>query len=317
MSAALPSPAIETRDIAKTYGNIVALSDLTLSVGKGEIFGFLGPNGAGKTTAVKVLLSLTRATAGRGNVLGQPIGDIEIRRKIGYLPELFRYQEWATAREVLDFHAALLRLPRAQRKSSINRVLELVDLSARANHRVGTFSKGMQQRLGLAVALVGEPQLVILDEPTSALDPVGRREVRKIIGDLRSSGVTVFLNSHLLSEVESVCDRIAVLDRGHVIACGGIDELLGGFALRVRFAKVPADGVKTLLQQYSVEIIDCSSYLFHGINEGDVPDFIQRMVYAGARLQSVEPVRSTLEDRFLQLLKDERAGPTHSITSSS
>lgn len=317
MSTTLPSLAIETQDIAKTYGNIVALSDLTLSVGKGEIFGFLGPNGAGKTTAVKVLLSLTHATAGRGNVLGKPIGDVEARRNIGYLPELFRYQEWATAREVLDFHSALLRLPPRERASSINRVLELVDLSARANHRIGTFSKGMQQRLGLAVALVGEPKLVILDEPTSALDPVGRHDVRKIIGALRSAGMTVFLNSHLLSEVESVCDRVAVLDRGHVIACGGIDDLLGRFALRVRFAKDPADGVKTLLQQYSVESIDPSSYLFRGIDEGDVPDFIQRMVVAGARLQSVEPVRSTLEDRFLQLLKDERADPTDSVASST
>ncbi|MBC5828760.1 MAG: ABC transporter ATP-binding protein [Candidatus Eremiobacteraeota bacterium] len=317
MSTALPSPAIETRDIAKTYGNIMALRDLTLSVGKGEIFGFLGPNGAGKTTAVKVLLSLTRATAGRGNVLGKPIGDIETRRNIGYLPELFRYQEWATAREVLEFHAALLRLPRRERKASIHRVLELVDLSTRANHRIGTFSKGMQQRLGLAVALVGEPQLVILDEPTSALDPVGRHDVRKIIGNLRNAGMTVFLNSHLLSEVESVCDRIAVLDRGHVIACGGIDELLGRFALRVRFAITPTDGVITLLRQYSVEVIDSSSYLFRGIDEDDVPEFIRRMVFAGARLQSVEPVRSTLEDRFLQLLKDERAGPTHSIASSA
>jgi len=317
MSTAALSLAIETRDIAKTYGNIVALSDLTLSVGRGEIFGFLGPNGAGKTTAVKVLLSLTRPTGGRGNVLGNPIGDIETRRSIGYLPELFRYQEWASAREILDFHAALLRLSPRGRTSSIRRVLELVDLSARANHRVATFSKGMQQRLGLAVALVGEPQLVILDEPTSALDPVGRHDVRKIIGDLRSAGMTVFLNSHLLSEVESVCDRIAVLDRGHVIACGGIDELLGRFALRVRFSEPPSEGVTALIAGYSIQTIDSSSYLFRGIDEVEVPEFIQRMVYAGARLQSVEPVRSTLEERFLQLLKDERAGSTDSIASSA
>lgn len=317
MSTALPSLAIETRDIAKTYGNIAALNDLTLSVGMGEIFGFLGPNGAGKTTAVKVLLSLTRPTGGRGNVLGKPIGDIETRRNIGYLPELFRYQEWATAREVLKFHASLLRLPRGGRTSAIDRVLELVHLSARANHRIATFSKGMQQRLGLAVALVGEPQLVILDEPTSALDPVGRHDVRRIIGDLRGAGITVFLNSHLLSEVESVCDRIAVLDRGHVIASGSIDEVLGSFALRVRFATLPTNGVKTLVQQYSAETADSSSYLFRGIDESDVPDFIQRMVYAGARLRSVETVRSSLEERFLQLLKDERVDSNNSFASSA
>ncbi len=175
----------------------------------------------------------------------------------------------------------------------------------------------MQQRLGLAVALVGEPQLVILDEPTSALDPVGRHDVRKIIGDLRSAGMTVFLNSHLLSEVESVCDRIAVLDRGHVIACGGIDELLGRFALRVRFSEPPSEGVMALIARYGIQTIDSSSYLFRGIDEVEVPEFIQRMVYAGARLQSVEPVRSTLEERFLQLLKDERAGSTDSIASSA
>ncbi len=141
MSTAAPSLAIETRDIAKTYGNIVALSDLTLSVGRGEIFGFLGPNGAGKTTAVKVLLSLTRPTGGRGNVLGKPIGDIETRRSIGYLPELFRYQEWASAREILDFHAALLRLSPRGRTSSVRRVLELVDLSARLTTESQRFQK--------------------------------------------------------------------------------------------------------------------------------------------------------------------------------
>ncbi len=317
MNTALQSPAIETQEIAKTYGNIIALSDLTLFVGKGEIFGFLGPNGAGKTTAVKVLLSLTHATSGRGNVLGKPIGDVEARRKIGYLPELFRYQEWATAREVLNFHSGLLAIGVRCRKGAIDTVLELVGLAARGNDRIGTFSKGMQQRLGLAVALLGEPDLVLLDEPTSALDPLGRHDVREIIGNLRRRGTTVFLNSHLLSEVESVCDRIAVLDRGHIVASGSIQQLLGRFALRVRFAEIPSEPLRGLLQQYNVERMDAGTYLFRGIEEADVADFIKRIVDAGARLKSVEPVRSTLEDRFLQLVKDEHADPVDRFTSSA
>ncbi|PZR82381.1 MAG: hypothetical protein DLM65_04045, partial [Candidatus Aeolococcus gillhamiae] len=198
-----------------------------MSVPRGEIFGFLGPNGAGKTTAVKLLLGLTTPTAGNAWLLGEPIGRAEARRRVGYLPELFRYPAWLSPVEVLRFHCRLISIPRPQREDEIEVVLNTVDLRDRARDRVGTFSKGMQQRLGLAVAMLGAPEIVFLDEPTSALDPVGRHDVRDVIRALRAKGTAVFLNSHLLSEVEQVCDRVAVVDHGRVIAAGTLDEILG------------------------------------------------------------------------------------------
>ena len=197
----IDSPAIVTRDLAKRYGAIQALAGLSMTIPRASVFGFLGPNGAGKTTAVKLLLGLSRPTSGEGEILGQPIGERRSRRRVGYLPELFRYQPWLTAREVLLLHCELTQIDRAAWSREIEDALAIVGLTDRAATRVGTFSKGMQQRLGLGVALLGDPELVLLDEPTSALDPVGRHDVREIIRTLRDRGMTVFLNSHLLSEV--------------------------------------------------------------------------------------------------------------------
>ena len=219
--------AVETRSLRKAYGATVALEALDIRVGAGEVFGFLGPNGAGKTTAVKLLLGLTRPSGGDGMVLGRPLGDREARRRIGYLPELFRYQAWLTAREVLDLHARLAGLPVAGRAAEVDRVLALVGLTGRDRERTGGFCKGMQQRLGLATALLGDPALVILDEPTSALDPVGRDDVRAIIREASERGSAVLLNSHLLGEVERLCDRVAIVNHGRVVAAGSLGELLG------------------------------------------------------------------------------------------
>jgi ABC-2 type transport system ATP-binding protein len=232
--------AIETIDLAKRYGRITALVGLSMRVERGSIFGFLGPNGAGKTTAVKLLLGLARPTSGEAIVLGAPVSDgtahRAARRRVGYLPELFRYQGWLSAREVLDVHCALAGMDEAERPREIASVLETVGLADRAGDRVQTFSKGMQQRLGLGIALLGSPDLVVLDEPTSALDPVGRRDVREIISSLRDRGTTVFLNSHLLSEVERVCDHVAIVNEGRVLASGPIAELLRpGETLEDRF----------------------------------------------------------------------------------
>src|SRR2546428_389725 len=193
-----------------------------MSVRVGQVYGFLGPNGAGKTTAVKLLLGLATRTSGTGAVLGEPLGSRGARRRIGYLPELFRYQPWLGAREVLALHCELAGVERARWEREIGDVLATVGLADRATSRVGTYSKGMQQRLGLGVALIGRPALVLLDEPTSALDPVGRHDVREIIRGLRQRGTTVFLNSHLLTEVEQVCDSVAIIDRGRVVAEGEI-----------------------------------------------------------------------------------------------
>src|ERR1700761_1302746 len=221
------SPAIHTVALSKRFGTTTAVNSLSMTVQRGEVFGFLGPNGAGKTTVVKLLLGLARPTGGEALVLGAPLGDRQARRRIGYLPELFRFQALLTAKEVLRLHCRLLALPKSTWEDEARRTLETVDLLARANDRVGTFSKGMQQRLGLGVALLGTPALVVLDEPTSELDPVGRHDVREIIRGLRERGSTVFLNTHLLEEAEQVCDRVAVIDQGRTVATGTLDELLG------------------------------------------------------------------------------------------
>jgi len=298
----LTSPAVEALGLAKRFGRTTALRDFTVTIGRGEAFGLLGPNGAGKTTAVKVLLGLTHPSSGAANVLGAPLGDRATRRRIGYLPELFRYPDWLTASEVVDVHAQLLGLPRLQRRSATREVLERVGLATRADDRVGSYSKGMQQRLGLAVALINDPELVVLDEPTSALDPMGRRDVRAIIEDLRARGTAVLLNSHLLTEVERVCDRIAVVDRGAVVACGTVDAMLGeASSLRLRLANV-TPVVQAALARRGTVASDPPWFAIAGVAEDDVPALIAEIVALGAAVYGVEIARATLEERFIQLL---------------
>jgi ABC-2 type transport system ATP-binding protein len=299
------SLAIHTQDLAKRYGRTVALAGLTMSVRRAEVFGFLGPNGAGKTTAVKLLVGLALPTAGEGWVLGAPIGDLKTRRYLGYLPELFRYQGWMTAREVLGLHCKLAQLPRADWGREIDAALQTVGLAERGGDRIEGFSKGMQQRLGLGVALLGRPQLVLLDEPTSALDPVGRHDVREIIRGLKARGTAVFLNSHLLSEVEQVCDRIAVVDRGRVIATGTMGEILGkDGAVRVRVTGLSSAGLHALRRFASID--DDGEWLtFRGLAEERVPELVGEIVRDGGRVYAVEPRHETLEDRFLELLREQ------------
>ena len=299
------SPAIHTQDLAKRYGKTVALRALTMTVERGEVFGFLGPNGAGKTTAVKLLLGLARPTGGEAWILGAPLGDLATRRRIGYLPELFRYQPWMRAREVLRLHCALARLERATWGAEIGDVLTTVGLADRAADRVGTFSKGMQQRLGLAVALLGTPDLVLLDEPTSALDPVGRRDVREIIAGLKARGVTVFLNSHLLTEVERVCDRVAIVDKGAVVAEGRVDDIGAGAGVRVQVTDLAeADGAA--LSRFGPVEIAGDWLRVRGLTDGAVPDLVAEIVRRGGRVHAVHPERATLEERFLSLLGEEK-----------
>jgi len=299
---AADSPAIHVSQLTKSYGPTVAVAGLSMSVPRGEVFGFLGPNGAGKTTVVKLLLGLARPTAGEGMLLGSPLGSLEARRQVGYLPELFRYQGWLKAREVLALHCRLAQLERSSWPEAISGALRTVGLTERADDRVASFSKGMQQRLGLGVALLGSPRLVLLDEPTSALDPVGRHDVREIVRGLRDQGVAVFLNSHLLAEVEQVCDRVAVVDHGRVIAAGRLDELLARPQVRVRCTGLGA----VAQQQLSVfgVITDAEGWLtVSGIDPGRVPDLVGAVVAAGGRVYEVDPGQQTLEERFLQLIE--------------
>ena len=294
-----PDAAIRTDLLEKRYGRRVALHGLSLTVPRGSVFGFLGPNGAGKTTAVKLLLGLVRPTAGEGMVLGGPIGDPSARRRIGYLPELFRYQEWLSAREVLRSHAVLAGLGRERIAAATDSALELVGLEGEGRRRVGAFSKGMQQRLGLAAALIGEPELVVLDEPTSALDPVGRHEVRGIIQGLRHRGATVFLNSHLLTEIEAVCDEVAVVDHGRVIASGRLDELL-----QARGAEVAVDGLDSAaVARLGGSMAAPGAAIFPDIAESDVPELVAAIVASGGRVYRVTPRKASLEQIFLDWLE--------------
>ncbi len=301
------TPAVKTVELTKRFGRTVALAGLSMTVPRGEVFGFLGPNGAGKTTAVKLLLGLLTPTSGEGWLLGRPVGDLQTRRRIGYLPELFRYQGWLTAAEVLSLHCELAPLPRSSWKDEVRSALETVGLTDRANDRVGTFSKGMQQRLGLGAALLGEPELVFLDEPTSALDPVGRHDVREIIRGLAARGTAVFLNSHLLSEVEQVCDRVAVVDHGRVIASGTMDELLGGTSVRVRVTGL-TQADKNRLFDFGRPDDEGEQITFLNLKPDRVPDLVAAIVAMGGRVHEVAPRHQTLEDRFLQLLEDEEKG---------
>jgi len=298
-------PAIATHGLAKRYGNLVALAGLTMTIPRGSVFGFLGPNGAGKTTAVKLLLGLARPSGGSAEVLGQPIGERRSRRRVGYLPELFRYQPWMSAREVLALHCRLADIDRAAWAREIDDALAVVGLSDRANSRVGTFSKGMQQRLGLGVALLGDPEVVLLDEPTSALDPVGRHDVREIIRTLRDRGMTVFLNSHLLSEVEQVCDRVAIVDHGKVIAEGTLDELLGADTVRVRVTDLTREA-RQELAAFGAVADEGEWLVIRGMKNERLPDLVAQIVRAGGRVYAVEPAHESLEDRFLSLLGGDR-----------
>ncbi len=297
----IDAPAIRTQELAKRYGSITALAGLTMTIPRGDIFGFLGPNGAGKTTAVKLLLGLTPPTAGHAEVLGAAIGDRDALRRVGYLPELFRYQSWLSAREVLALHCELAGIDRTAWQREIEDALAIVGLADRGSGRVGTFSKGMQQRLGLGVALLGAPDLVVLDEPTSALDPVGRHDVREIIRGLGDRGTTVFLNSHLLSEVEQVCHRVAIVDRGRVVAEGTLDELLGGDTVRIRVTDLDR-AAKTGLSRFG-QLDDEGDWLvIRGIDTERVPELVADIVRLGGRVHAVEPRHESLEDRFLRLL---------------
>ncbi|TAL20216.1 MAG: ABC transporter ATP-binding protein [Frankiales bacterium] len=299
-----PSPAVWCSGLRKRYGKQLAVDDVSLTVGRGEVVGLLGPNGAGKTTVIKMLLGLTAPDAGEVMLLGQPGTDPGARTRVGYLPELFRYQPWLTATEVLTLHVRLsgLEIPSSERQEQ----LALVGLAERAGDRVGGFSKGMQQRLGMAVALVARPELVVLDEPTSALDPLGRVDVRDIVLSLREQGVAVLLNSHLIGEVERVCDRVVILDRGRVAAEGSLAELLGRREVRLHVTDLPTGAEARMAQVGEVTRSGDWFTVLLPLDDIDtaIPDLVGDLVALGARLHAVEPARISLEEKLLGILRE-------------
>ena len=312
MTSPAPGPnsplAVETRSLRKVYGRSVAVAGLSLAVRQGEIFGFLGPNGAGKTTSVKMLMGLIRPTSGEARLLGRPLGDREAKRKIGFLPELFRFHDWLSGEELLDFHGKLYGMSAAERRRRIPEVLELVGLAHRRKDPLRSYSKGMQQRVGLAQALLNDPSVIFLDEPTSALDPMGRLEVRNIIRDLRDAGKTVFLNSHLLSEVEMVCDRVTIINRGEVAATGTVRDLVKREPVVDLVIGDWRPDIATLLEQRGV-IRDLeqtsagrTTIRLAMVDDQAIVHVVDNLVHAAVPVYAVTPRTPTLEELFFEVV---------------
>ena len=334
--------AIACSDVRKRYGATVALNGVSLEVERGSVFGFLGPNGAGKSTLLKILTGLVRRSQGQVQVLGGRPGAREVQRHVGYLPELFRFPSWLTGRELLQFHGRLAGAP-----VDATALLDLVGIGPAGDRRIGEYSKGMQQRLGLAQALVGDPELVFLDEPTSALDPLGRLDVRDVLLHLRGRGMTVFLNSHLLTEVERVCDRVAVIDRGVIVAQGSTEDLLTKPAVHIRVGDVAAEPAARLVRDLAVVVAAASPAVVAAVPGAAVPgaapgsgatppseaapepvptyadgvltipaatmdmvpDLVRAVVATGAPVYEVGVVRQSLEEAFVNLVGHHPADP--------
>jgi ABC-2 type transport system ATP-binding protein len=276
-------PALAVRGLEKRYGSVTALAGVDLEVHEGELVGLLGPNGAGKSTLVKIACGLVRPSAGTAQVSGARAGSLKARRSLGYLAELFRFPGWYSADELLELHQRLAGSTGGTAERT--ELLELVGLEDARRRRVEQMSKGMQQRLGIAQALVGRPPLLLLDEPTSALDPVGRRTVRELLEELRRRGISVLLNSHLLSEIELVCDRVAILLHGRLVAEGSPAELA-----RARGVEIETDvGVQ----------------VFEGASREDAPRLVAELVAAGRPVYGVRVLTSTLEETYLEAVGGE------------
>jgi ABC-2 type transport system ATP-binding protein len=275
--------ALEITGLRKRYGAVQALAGVDVRVAEGELVGLLGPNGSGKSTLVKIACGLVRPTAGAVSVCGAPAGSASARAALGYLAELFRFPDWYSADELLELHQRLSGSTGGAAERA--ELLELVGLADARDRRVGAMSKGMQQRLGLAQSLVGSPRLLLLDEPTSALDPAGRRTVRRLLEELRGRGISVLLNSHLLSEVELVCDRVVILLRGSVVTQGTPHELS-----RPRGVEIETDG---------------GTQVFDGATRADVPRLVEELVRNGGQVYGVRVLSSTLEDVYLEAVGGE------------
>jgi ABC-2 type transport system ATP-binding protein len=293
--------AIETEGLRKVFGDNTAVEGLTLQVAQGEVFGFLGPNGAGKTTSVKMLLGLVAPTSGKATLLGAPIGDRATLARVGFLPEHFRFQDWLTAGEFLGLHGELLGMEGQTLKTRRDELLERVGLAPFRNKQLRTFSKGMLQRIGLAQALLNHPALVFLDEPTSGLDPVGRRLVRDVIHELRNEGACVFLNSHLLSEIEVTCDRVAFIRHGEVVRTLDLASLNGNQSVvTIRASGLTAAMVSEMARWGRDIQADGEQLTLTVHNEASIPEINRYLVAQGANVFAISPSRLSLEDIFIE-----------------
>jgi ABC-2 type transport system ATP-binding protein len=294
---------IDASQLSKTYGTRAAVRDLTLQVARGEAFGFLGPNGAGKSTSIKMLLGLVKPTGGSALLLGKPVGTREVRARIGFLPEHFRFYDWLSASELILFHGRLCGLAEDTLRRKIPQLLDRVGLGAQSNKPIRSFSKGMMQRVGLAQAIVNDPEILFLDEPTSGLDPAGRKLVRDVISEQRNRGTTVFLNSHLLGEVEQSCDRVAFICDGRIVsryAMGGWQSTQTDVQIRV--AQINATAIERL-KGFTQDVRLEGELLCLRVAETDqLPEVVRCLVENGVEVFSVVPQRVSLEELFLQMM---------------
>jgi ABC-2 type transport system ATP-binding protein len=293
--------------LRKEFSGKVAVRDLTLTVRQGEIFGFLGPNGAGKSTSIKMLLGLAKPTSGASWVLGVPSGDVAIRRRIGFLPENFRFYEWLTPAELLHLHGRLSGVDSAVLTERVPALIDLVGLTPHIHKRLQNFSKGMLQRVGLAQALIHEPDVIFLDEPTSGLDPLGRRMVRDIIRAQRERGATVFLNSHILSEIEITCDQVVFIREGEVITSRDLrTQHEEAVRVEVRARKLSPQCLAGLSQWGAAPQVDEDRLTFTTASRDSLPEILRYLVAAGADVYQFTPQRMTLEELFINVMGEDR-----------
>jgi ABC-2 type transport system ATP-binding protein len=337
-SSQTDSFAIDLTNIAKTYkGKVHALRGVSMQVGKGDIFGLLGPNGAGKSTLIKILMTIVKPTKCQGRLLGSPVGNTATLAKVGYLPEHLRFPDYLTGQQTLDYLAALAKVPRKTRQKRATEMLELVGMTNWAGKKVVGYSKGMKQRLGVAQALMNDPDLVLLDEPTDGVDPVGRRDIRNILLEMKSRGKTIFINSHLLGEIEMVCDRVSILVQGQVAMQGTLDELTqGGRRYEIQidssaaasldpaklFAEIAqpiADESKQtgiwkgkLKSGESIEL-EGSTLRLGTIDASPIQPIIDALRKNNVVIGAIRPIRPSLEDLFIEAVTDPETGQAKNV----
>lgn len=295
---------IETYELTKFYGTKTGCRDISLTCRKGEIFGFLGPNGAGKSTFVKMLTGLLFPTSGEAEILGRPLGDMAVRQKMGYLPENFKFQDWMTGEDLLSFHASLYRLDKKAKTIRMGEALEIAGLKGSEKYRIGTYSKGMQQRIGIASALICDPDVLFLDEPTSALDPVGRKEVRDLLLRLKAGGKTIFLNSHLLGEVETICDSIAIIKNGSIVKQGSLESILQEKTVLNITASNITPEVLVKLKEFDPNPEAAGSHIELRIaGREDIPSVNRVLVENGCSVYELVSRRESLENLFINVVR--------------
>ena len=312
MTAANGQFAIDLHDVRKVYkGHIHALRGIAMQVHPGEIFGLLGPNGAGKSTLVKIMMTVVHATHAAGTMLGHAIGHKPTLARVGYLPEHHRLPGYLTGRQTLEFYAALANVPAAQRKARSAELAEMVGMKEWADKKVGSYSKGMMQRIGLAQALMNDPDLIVLDEPTDGVDPVGRRDIRDVLVRLKREGKTVFLNSHLLSELEMVCDRVAILVQGAVAMQGTLDDLTAESRRYEILVEGAAPPWVAAAPDMRAEAVNGNTRIIRmGVETAPIQTLIDRLRGEGRTIIAIRPVRETLEDLFMRAIIDPATGRT-------